>query len=82
MPTTLSRPRAALAAAALLVLAGCASVGQFLEEALRERPPAAIDRMASASDAPNWSACADMSRTRSFASTLGKPATSKMYFSG
>lgn len=51
MPTTLPRPRAALAAAALLVLAGCASVGQFLEEALRERPPAAIDRMASASDA-------------------------------
>ncbi|MGE5927678.1 MAG: hypothetical protein ACM357_10000 [Gemmatimonadota bacterium] len=51
MLTTLSRHRAALVAAALLVLAGCASVGQFLEEALRERPPAAIERMTSASDA-------------------------------
>ena len=33
-------------------------------------------------EAPNWSACVAMSRTRSLASTLGKPATSKMYFSG
>ena len=32
--------------------------------------------------APNWSAWVAMSRTRSLASTLGKPATSKMYFSG
>ncbi|HEU4828684.1 MAG TPA: hypothetical protein VFT04_05775 [Gemmatimonadales bacterium] len=51
MPITRPRSRAALAAAALLALAGCASVGQFLEEAMRERPPAAIDRMTTASDA-------------------------------
>jgi hypothetical protein len=51
MPTTTSRSRAALAAAASVVLAACASVGQFLEEAMRERPPAPIDRMTTASDA-------------------------------
>ncbi len=51
MSNTTSRSRAALAAAAAVALAGCASVGQFLEEAMRERPPAAIDRMTTASDA-------------------------------
>ena len=51
MPTTFVPSHAALAATALIVLAGCASVGQFLEEAMRERPPAAIDRMTTASDA-------------------------------
>ena len=51
MPTIPPRSRAALAVGALLAPAGCASVGRFLEEAMRERPPAAIDRMTSASDA-------------------------------
>ena len=51
MPTTLPRSRAALAAVTLLALAGCSSFGKFLEEAMRERPPAAIDRMTTASDA-------------------------------
>ena len=32
--------------------------------------------------APNCSPCVAMSRTRSLARTFGKPATSKMYFSG
>ena len=30
----------------------------------------------------NCAACSASARTRSFASTFGKPATSKMYFSG
>ena len=51
MSNPTSRSRAALAAAAAVAFAGCASVGQFLEEAMRERPPAAIDRMTTASDA-------------------------------
>lgn len=50
MPTPSLRARTGAAALALL-LAGCASVGRFLEEALRERPAAPIDRMTTASDA-------------------------------
>lgn len=38
-------------AVGVLLLTACASMGQFLEEALRERPPAPIERMTTASDA-------------------------------
>ncbi len=40
-----------LAAAALAVLAGCHGLGNLLEEALKERPPAPLDVMSVASDA-------------------------------
>ena len=40
-----------LTAGGLAVLAGCHGLGNLLEEALKERPPAALDVMSVASDA-------------------------------
>ena len=44
-------PRFVLAAGAVLGAGGCRSVGQFLQETFRERPPAPIERFTTASDA-------------------------------
>ena len=43
--------RSIAGAAVVLAAAACAPVGQFLEEAFRERPPTPIDRLTTASDA-------------------------------
>src|SRR5687768_18457056 len=46
-----SHRRSIAGAAVVLAAAACAPVGQFFEEAFRERPPAPIDRLTTASDA-------------------------------
>jgi hypothetical protein len=46
-----SHRRAFAFAGLALATAACSSMGQFLQEAFRERPPSAIDRLTTASDA-------------------------------
>jgi hypothetical protein len=51
MPAPRLRPPVLAALAALSLLGGCRAVGGFLQEALRERPPAPLDSLTVASDA-------------------------------
>ena len=48
---THSRLRGTLLVGALLLTAGCASAGKFLEELFKERPPLALESLPAASDA-------------------------------